>query len=181
VEQSQSAIKAAQRLYGVSLYSGTLEELPPEIRFGAAVMWDVIEHLRDPLHILKQINERLVVNGLLVVETGNYESASRLREGDQWGLFLYDHMYYFSPSSLQVLLERAGFHNFQLCRITTEPICTDSAAGVFPLSLIRKISRGIRNPALIADRVRDISARVTARKLWPEHWDIDVMVGAVRK
>ncbi len=181
IELSRSAIEAARRSYGVDLYGGTLEERPAEAPFGAAVMWDVIEHLRDPLAVLRQIYGRLAPGGVLVVETGNYESASRLGEGDRWGLYLYDHMYYFSPASLGALLERAGFREFRLCRIPAPPAGVCAARDALPARLVRKAFRAARHPGLVAARLRYALAKARARKLWPEHWDTDVMVAVVRK
>jgi SAM-dependent methyltransferase len=180
-ELSQEAILAAKEHYGVDLVQGEVEILPPDPRFGMATMWDVIEHLRDPLRVLAHAHQRLLPDGILVVETGNYESAARLISGDAWGLYLYDHMYYFSPHSLEALLKRAGFQQCQLHVLPAEP-GEEIREPVSPLGrLIRKAATVIRNPTAVADKIRQRRARKKAQDLWPAHWHMELLVMTARK
>lgn len=108
VEHSPVARERARERFGV----GLVEDAPGP--FDVVTLWDVIEHLRDPVGILTGLRSRMRPGGLLFVETGNWESWSRFVQGDRWGLFLFDHQYYFSPSSLAAVLRKAGFRGFRL-------------------------------------------------------------------
>ncbi|HCZ15189.1 MAG TPA: hypothetical protein DHV85_11460 [Candidatus Accumulibacter sp.] len=153
VEQSESAIARAKEYYGVSLH----ERIPDEC-FDVITMWDVVEHLRDPIAVLRQLHDRLTRGGVLFMETGNYENWRRLMEGDRWGLYLLDHHFYFTPHSLETATTRAGFSSFKVLDV-------DHSAP----SLRRVLTRP--RWALRAWR-----AYFGARKMWPGHGDINVML-----
>jgi hypothetical protein len=73
-------------------------------------MFDVIEHVRDPLAWLVRARELLAPGGLLVIETGDAASAWARLLGRRW--YFLDppqHLWYFTGASLEALLARAGF------------------------------------------------------------------------
>jgi 2-polyprenyl-3-methyl-5-hydroxy-6-metoxy-1,4-benzoquinol methylase len=109
VEQSESARKRAREYYGIDLVS----ELG-EGTYDVVTMWDVIEHISDPINLLATLRDHLAPGGLLFLETGNYESWLRVYEKDRWVLYLFDHQFYFTPSSLEQVTNRAGYANFNL-------------------------------------------------------------------
>ena len=157
VEQSESAIERAKTYYGISL----LDTLPDD-RFDAITMWDVVEHLRDPVAVLRLLHDRLGKNGVLFMETGNYENWRRVLEGDRWGLYLLDHHFYFTPHSLEAATARAGFSAFSLLDI-------DHSAP----SLRRTLTRPRWG-------MRAWRAYRNAQKAWPGHGDINVMVAVAK-
>src|SRR5687768_17235346 len=77
-------------------------------------MWDVVEHLREPKEVLSFLRPHLNPDGVLVMETGNYENWLRLAEGDKWSLYLLDHHFYFTPHSLESVAHDAGYSSFRL-------------------------------------------------------------------
>jgi len=84
--------------------------------FDVIVMFDVIEHLFNPLRVLKAANNMLNEGGLLVISTPNYNALSRLFLGINWSIFSpVDHLFYFTEDSLGDLLNRSGFsRNFYI-------------------------------------------------------------------
>lgn len=92
-----------------TLLRGTLDALDPQRRFDVVSMWDVIEHLDDPEPVLSACADRLDADGMLVIETGNFQSEARLRAGKTWWGYAADHRWYFSPPNLVRLLKRFGF------------------------------------------------------------------------
>jgi SAM-dependent methyltransferase len=114
VEHSQGAIDRARDDYGVHI----LKEIPKGETFDVVTMWDVIEHLRDPIAVLNMIRQLLRPDGILVIETGNYDFWERIVLGDRWRLYLFDHHFYFTPSSFRATLSKAGFSDFSLLRIS---------------------------------------------------------------
>ena len=92
-----------------TVLNGSLDhpDLPRE--FDVVTLWDVIEHVPDPVGILKQSLGRLRPGGLIVVRTGNIRSWSFDRGRERWWAFGADHRFYFSPESLSAALRLAGF------------------------------------------------------------------------
>ena len=84
-------------------------------RFDIITMWDVIEHLQDPAAILSRAHDILTADGLLVITTGNIDSAAAKLSGKRWHLFnIPEHLSYFSPKSITYLLEQTGFEIRQI-------------------------------------------------------------------
>jgi len=76
--------------------------------FDVITLWDLIEHLRNPLDCLKKIHQVLKPGGLLVMWTPNVKNAIFLKE-DWTGYKILQHFYFFSGDSLNNMLEKAGF------------------------------------------------------------------------
>lgn len=157
VERSESARARAKAFYDVDLL-----ETPPEGGLHEVVtLWDVIEHLRDPVGLLAWLRGRMAPGGLIVLETGNYENWKRLARGDRWGLYLLDHHFYFTPASLEAVTAAAGFGDFRL------------------------LDRGHRQveppgPSSTRRDRRDHAAYLEAMRRWPGHGDINVMIATAR-
>ena len=109
------------RSEGITVIQGTIDDMPVGHTFDSITMWDVIEHVDDPLCVVRSAFERLLPGGWLFVETGNYQSASLAATGSDWWLWQADHRWYFSPPSLSALLEGVGFSNLALASTTFRP------------------------------------------------------------
>lgn len=78
--------------------------------FDLITMWDVIEHVVDPRSLLEQARELLKPDGLLVIETQNVNSAFARLLGPRWHHYKHsEHVYHFSPTTVDALLSSAGF------------------------------------------------------------------------
>jgi len=109
VEPSQWAVAQA-RERGLHMIEGTLAS--PELTdasFDVVTMWDVIEHVADPLGELVQADRLLKPGGLLVVHTMDIDSGFARLMGGRWPWLMEMHIYYFSRRTLKHLLEKAGF------------------------------------------------------------------------
>lgn len=159
IERSAAARERAARENGVELQAD-LADAPGA--FDVVTMWDVVEHLRDPRAVVESLRARLRPGGSMIFETANWESWGRLALGDVWGLFLFDHQYYFSPASLQALLEGAGLGDFRL----------------LPVDEVRLA--GPPSPAEGAAAQAQWAAYLRAAALWPEHATINILVAAAR-
>jgi len=79
------------------------EDIPPQIRFNLITMWHVLEHLRNPLNVLKQLVSTLDKNGKIIIEVPDYTiHSSRNRP------FHIGHVYHFTDTTLTKLLYKAG-------------------------------------------------------------------------
>ncbi len=85
--------------------------------FDTAVMFDVIEHLFDPRAVLEATRRALRPGGLLVVTTPNFDALSRYALGVAWAVLNpFEHLYYFSETTLTALLESCGYANVRRMR-----------------------------------------------------------------
>jgi SAM-dependent methyltransferase len=73
-------------------------------------LWQVIEHLPDPLAALGRIHGLLRDKGVLVMETRNSTGYDARVLGPEWGGWtLPHHIWHFDPRSLRLLVEQSGF------------------------------------------------------------------------
>lgn len=118
---------------GVQVFA-QLEEAPD--CFDAITMFEVLEHLDDPLATLRTLRSRLNPGGIMIVEvpdtTGTNSISSR---EDYYRIHPLDHINAFTPESLVKILGRAGF----------EPI--DKAPAFVTTSVVR-VAKDVAKAAL---------------------------------
>lgn len=94
-----------------------LELLPPgPADRGLVTLWDVIEHVENPLATLIACRDRLVPGGVLVLSTPDASAPLARFLGRRWLGFrcVGEHLYFFGRNSLQRLLEAAGFETLHI-------------------------------------------------------------------
>lgn len=111
--QEVDPVAAAQayRRSNAPIFVGPLEEATfPESSFDAVTLSHVVEHVHDPLRLLRTCWRLLKTGGLLVVITPNGDSYGHDRFGFYWrGLEPPRHLHVFSPRTLRVAATEAGF------------------------------------------------------------------------
>lgn len=119
-ELSPAAVRYARERLGLkTVRQGPVEELDYEPdSFDLITLWDVIEHLTDPLPLVTALRGLLRSDGALFVQTPNVEFHLRSARARRWlglgGPELMeprDHMNNFSQGTLTALLTRAGFRD----------------------------------------------------------------------
>lgn len=98
----------------INIINGTLETaiekgLVKDASFDTIVLWDVIEHVPDPIHTLKNIQRLLKPDGKVLFSTINIEASFALGMGPIWPWFMDMHYYYFSDRGYVDMLHRSGF------------------------------------------------------------------------
>ena len=118
VEPSAWAVAEA-RSQGLQMVLGTLEDADvgeggplAHGSFSVVTMWDVIEHVADPLATLQAAWHALKPGGYLVVHTMDLDSFFARLMGSRWPWFMEMHLTYFTRSTLRHMLEAAGFTVF---------------------------------------------------------------------
>jgi 2-polyprenyl-3-methyl-5-hydroxy-6-metoxy-1,4-benzoquinol methylase len=85
IEPSRAGAEAAVARCGEQrVICGTLADSAMNATYDVVTLWDVIEHVDDPLGLILSAAAHLKSGGWLVVETGNYQSAERLIAGNRW-------------------------------------------------------------------------------------------------
>ena len=94
----------------IQLHSGGVEGMPAEGRYDAILLYDVLEHLQDPVATLVALGERLAPGGALFILIPNWDSLWRRAFPHHWGgLQIPRHQLFFDRSSIRGLLERTGY------------------------------------------------------------------------
>ncbi|OGD56966.1 hypothetical protein A2V71_03240 [Candidatus Berkelbacteria bacterium RBG_13_40_8] len=118
VEISKTSASYAKKAFKLPIFAGTLEEAKyPSNFFKVITMWDLVEHLSEPLATLKETRRILEKNGILLILTIDTDSLigkianSTTKTKD----FLYDpqHTYFFSSRTLAKMLQKAGFKKIE--------------------------------------------------------------------
>lgn len=111
VDISPYASEIARKYYNLDVFTGTLEEAGYEdARFDLIYMHDLIEHVPDPMSLVKEARRILKPDGLLAINTPNAGGFLARVLGKRWFHYkLQTHVALFSPKTLGALLDRAGF------------------------------------------------------------------------
>ena len=110
LEVSEFARAVASASYGLSTYSGTLEEhwQQWEARYDAVTLFDLIEHLEDPVEFLRQVAHVLRPGGVVGVKTPNINCPEAEVFGPHYHSLKREHLAYFSVASLTAAAAAAG-------------------------------------------------------------------------
>ena len=124
VEISEHPARIARDEHGLDVFTGTLETAHfPEATFDAITLWDVFEHVHDPVATLREIHRVLKPGGVLLMRVPNGDSWDAKLFGPTWaGLDAPRHLYVFGLKTLRQMLEQQKFHISKLsCEIGSYP------------------------------------------------------------
>jgi 2-polyprenyl-3-methyl-5-hydroxy-6-metoxy-1,4-benzoquinol methylase len=78
--------------------------------FDVITMWHSLQHVHDPVEVLREAHRLLTPGGKLVIAVPNIDSYAFRCFGHVWfGLNLPRHLLHFAPWTLYLILHRAGF------------------------------------------------------------------------
>jgi len=113
IEISQTGRKYAKNRWDIEVFSEPLETLRfPENSFDVVTLFYVIEHVLEPLDLMKEVNRILKPKGLVILRWPHSTPIVRLLGPLSRKLDLYHtpyHLYDFSPKTIGRLLNRTGF------------------------------------------------------------------------
>lgn len=101
-----SSIEPAVRKYVVR---GDFEKLNWKKKFDTLIMFDLIEHLSDPVRALSKSNSILKKGGRVLVITPDQSSWKRTLLGRKWSGYYLEHNFIFQPKTIKYLATETGF------------------------------------------------------------------------
>lgn len=135
VEISAWASEYARKKRGLRVITGTLEETNfQKSFFDVATIFDVLEHVDDPLNTLKKINRILKSDGWIFLTVPNFYRIFWRLDPKKDDIFSKEHLYYFTPRTLSEMLSIA---NFKIVSIRTGLI-TNFIGNIFSTSGMAK-------------------------------------------
>lgn len=110
LELNPSALALAREKLGSRIMCGDFESVElQEQSYDTILMFDVLEHLPDPVGAVAKVYRLLRPNGLVVINTPCPQSLSARLMRRIWFHVKTEHLFLFSRRSLLLLLEQSGF------------------------------------------------------------------------
>jgi len=157
VEIDKSCVEYAKAWRGLDVFLGRLEEAGfPDHSADVVTMWDVLEHMPDPIGTLLEVRRILRHDGLLLIGAPNIGSWEARLFGSKWfGLEIPRHLYHFSPSTLEKILEKSGF------KIVTTTYSTEGSVKSSILFLSHRASITSRRKILTVHRSTSLAGTIS--------------------
>lgn len=116
VDVSLDAVSFCKK-QGLEAYQGTLSMVARQKkwrgRFDAIVACQIIEHESDPFTFFTTVKKLLKPNGIVVLTTPNHDVWWRMLMGGKWiGYRHPEHLFFFTPDTLSLLMGKAGLSVF---------------------------------------------------------------------
>lgn len=145
--------------------------------FDAVTMFDVVEHVENFPELLAAAYERLNPGGVILVETGNYQSIDRIRGGAVWWDYQLDHRWYLAPSVLDKALQEAGFRDIRVIPRVARPHWRQEDNE--PVTWTRAAKSSIRQLSTVP--LSQLREEQRAAERWPEWHFLPIFLMAANR
>ncbi len=114
IEFNEFAADYSRKEFGLSIMNRNIYDFDSSEKYDVIMLWGVLEHLSEPLKILKKVRELIMDTGILLLEVPSADSilvryyertqkpVNRIIEGDR-------HIMLFSVQGFMEMTEKAGF------------------------------------------------------------------------
>jgi SAM-dependent methyltransferase len=132
----------AAKASGHAYFCGRVEDYVPDHPVDIILMLNLIEHVKDPVAVLKKMGVCLKPNGRILLKTPNHDSLdARLFCRTYWGgLHCPRHWVLFTPESLTAAVEKAGLYVREIRLTQGAPFWVWSVINLFARCGLVKIS-----------------------------------------
>jgi 2-polyprenyl-3-methyl-5-hydroxy-6-metoxy-1,4-benzoquinol methylase len=129
IDLSAAICNRVEQNTGISMHCGSCESLSDDHLFDVVVMNHVLEHVSDPVALLKAVRARMTPGSILHLAVPNVGAWEARLPG--WNSYEPYHLLYFTPRTLRLAVEKAGF---EIQHLTTH----ESFSGWF-LAILRTL------------------------------------------
>lgn len=167
LDNSPGAIDAAKQKFGDRVTLDTLSKACyPSASFDVVTLFEVLEHLPNPIDHLREIHRILKPGGWICLSVPNFASLERWIFGRWWvGLDAPRHLQQFTPESLRFFLKESGFEVVDLSSINADTIQRGKNAITYCQESFRYFLRDLGlYPQRIVPTPGDFSARNNQRQ-----------------
>jgi 2-polyprenyl-3-methyl-5-hydroxy-6-metoxy-1,4-benzoquinol methylase len=133
VDDCREATAWARSHFGLDVREGQFADFAPDgERFDAITMWDIIEHAREPVALLRAARAALAPDGVIAISTPNQRSILDVVAGLAYRaslgrvtaplekFYIAQHFLYFTPDTLADAAARAGLAIIRVDRELTD-------------------------------------------------------------
>ncbi len=139
---SRDMLDEIKRVYDIKGYCGALEDIHFSETYDALVFNNVLEHIPHPVETLRRAGHLLSPQGLILIEVPNIASLQfRLLRGSWFGLQVPQHLFHFSPQSIDTIAEKASLERIWLSTFSPRISAAGYVASLFPSLRPEKIRR----------------------------------------
>ena len=116
VEPNRNVIDSLKRTFGnQKIFNTSIENLEIGKTFDVITMWELIEHVQNPLEIFKKINSLLNDDGILVLSTPNSEGFDMVTLNELSDVYMPpSHINFFNSKSICYALKKSGFKKIKI-------------------------------------------------------------------
>lgn len=161
IDMEASTAEQARASTGADIFVGDAADAPfASESLDVITNFDLIEHVYDPVRLMKKVREWLKVGGIYVAQVPNIDSWEARFFGSNWyGLELPRHLFHFSPRSIRSLMASTGMEEVSL---KTPAISYAEASLHYAyLRMIEKLGSSVVPPA--KSRVYGLGFRVVRK------------------
>ena len=164
----------------LSLRGDLIENLQAGDKFDLITLWDVVEHVEKPDQLILIAVSRLAPDGILIVETGNYQCAARVQSDRKWWNYQVDHRWYLAPPQLRTMLGAAGLDRIELADRVLRP-WWKGQSDAKPPRLRSLVKACVMRPWKTVDAWRNYRELARAKDAWKGWSGLEIMTMAGRK
>jgi 2-polyprenyl-3-methyl-5-hydroxy-6-metoxy-1,4-benzoquinol methylase len=115
IDPDKHSVSHIKKRIGIKTIHGEFMKIKNMDKYNVITLNKVLEHVTDPIAMLKKAKNNLLSDGFIYVEVPDAEEASK--EGKNREEFFIDHIHVFSKSSLIYMCKNAGLQTIKIERI----------------------------------------------------------------
>lgn len=120
-ERTEAMTEFARTKLGIEVFSGALTDMPSLPPFEMIILFQVLEHLSDPLADLQTLRKKIADDGKIIIGVPNFDSWQAKFGKTGWlHLDVPRHLNHFTPKSITRVLADAGFRVVKISFVSPE-------------------------------------------------------------